>query len=188
MSKNINLKHSLMAVFLTVMMTGSLTLVAKPQGPITHANAHLWIQKHLACDTAIAQLVKALIQKADNIIYDFLDYNGNKETWDTHIAKFAAVMEDIKKLEQDAHKKHAKAAKALHKFHIDLGKILQYIQDARAGKMFGGTLQLGLKLQPIFEGFDNELPVSMTIASKIKAHYNGRLDYLTHLGERLNMA
>jgi hypothetical protein len=138
----------------------------------------------------LAQQIKSLIVKADNVMYDFLDYNGNKETWNAHIAKFTQLIEEIKALEHEAkkHAKHKKAAATLNKIHVNLAKVLRDVQSTRSGSINTFTvIDLGLKLRPIFEEFDNELPASMTIKTKIMKHYGG-LDYLKHLESRLRMS
>lgn len=183
--KYITMQQKMLAVFMAIMLSGSIQ-AAKPH--IDDASAEKLIERHLRCDQSFAKQVKDLMVKADGIIFEFLDYNGNKQAWNDHIAKFNAIIHEITVLEQTAKKnpKLKHAAPSLHNIHNSLSNILHGVQKVRKGEM--GLTTLGLTvLWPVFNKLENELPTSLTIKSKIENKY-GQADFLKHVDERLKMA
>jgi hypothetical protein len=194
--KNVTMQQKVLAIFMAIMLSGSVHAAApkiQKRGPISHAQAHKWLETHFGCEADIAQDIKTLVIEADIVIIEFLDHKGNNEPWDKHIERFNGVIQKIKDLENHAKKntKNKKAMALLSQRHHNLEKVLQLVQEARQSTVkntFGGLdlLRLGLNLKPIFEEFDNDLPASMTIEKVIKEKY-GSANYLTLISNRLGM-
>lgn len=189
--KYVTKQQKILAIFMMFILSDCTTMNAAPvRGPIDHADSAVWLQEHFECDLDYARIIRVYLMNLDDALFDFLDFLYNKKKYKDHVKALEGHLRQFKAM-IDKEKKninHAHTVKKLNDMYKTLAEIYKHIKGASGKKGMVAAMNLGAKIKPLLDKFDNYLPITMNVEERLKRKYNTlEIAYLSHLRGRLDI-